>query len=170
MYNPIIGAAETYSGHEPLSTPQSTLKRAAKLQEAYAELKTDLLEEVNMVDVRIMKPATDAKEYLHPMKKVIKKREDRKVSKDHFVIFGHSLIYLQLDFERYQGRVDNARKKTKRSERDNASLEKSEADLARAKEVCLTFFRGVPRVISGGSLYVASHARYALRTTLRISQ
>jgi len=50
-----------------------------KLQEAYAELKTDMLEEVNQVDTRITNPATDAKEYLQPIKKVIKKRQDRKV-------------------------------------------------------------------------------------------
>lgn len=79
MYNPIIGAGEGYEGHEPVSTPQSTLERVVKLQESYAELKTDLLEEVNIVDARIIGPATDAKEYLQPMKKVIKKRQDRKV-------------------------------------------------------------------------------------------
>ena len=79
MYNPIIGGGEGYAGHEPRLAPQSTMERVAKLQEAYAELKTDLLEELNMVDIRIIKPATDAKEWLQPMKKVIKKREDRKV-------------------------------------------------------------------------------------------
>lgn len=79
IYNPIIGAGEGYDGHDPVLTPQSTLERVAKLQESYAELKTDLLEEVNMVDARIIRPASDAKEYLQPMKKVIKKRQDRKV-------------------------------------------------------------------------------------------
>lgn len=60
-------------------TPRSTLERVAKLQEAYAELKTDMLEEVSQVDTRITNPATEAKEYLQPIKKVIKKRQDRKV-------------------------------------------------------------------------------------------
>lgn len=41
----------------------------------------------------------------------------------------------QLDYEKYQNRVDTARKKTKRSERDNASLEKAEQELVKAKEV-----------------------------------
>ena len=50
-----------------------------KLQEVYTELKNDMLEEVNLVDDRIIKPATDARDYIHPMKKVIKKRQDRKV-------------------------------------------------------------------------------------------
>ena len=53
--------------------------RTVKIQEGYAELKADLLEEVNMVDDRIVKPATEAKDYIQPLKKVIKQREDRKV-------------------------------------------------------------------------------------------
>ena len=55
------------------------MERTTKLQVAYAELKADLLEEVNLVDTRIIKPAMDAKEWIQPLKKVIKKREDRKV-------------------------------------------------------------------------------------------
>lgn len=55
------------------------MERTVKLQEGYSELKTDLLEEVNMVDTRIIKPATDAKDYIQPLKKVMKKRGDRKV-------------------------------------------------------------------------------------------
>lgn len=53
--------------------------RMVKIQEGYAELKSDLLDEVNMVDDRIVKPATEAKDYIQPLKKVIKQREDRKV-------------------------------------------------------------------------------------------
>jgi Variant SH3 domain len=41
---------------------------------------------------------------------------------------------VQLDFERYQGRVETGRKKTKRSDRENSALSKAEADLARATE------------------------------------
>ncbi|KAI9760160.1 MAG: hypothetical protein M1835_000224 [Candelina submexicana] len=117
MYTPIIGASEAYAGHEPASTPSSTMERTIRLREAYHEMKTDLLEEVNMVDTRIIKPAMDAKDFLQPLKKVMKKREDRK-----------------LDYELYQGRVDSGRKKIKRSDRENASLAKAEVDLATATE------------------------------------
>ena len=80
LYNPIIGAGENHAGgHEPVDTPDWMLERVAKFQATFQELKVDLMEEVNMVDVRIIKPATDGKEYLSPMKKVIKKRQDRKV-------------------------------------------------------------------------------------------
>ena len=79
MYSPFIGSNENYEGHQPVETPQHIMGRTTKLQEGYAELKTDLLEEVNMVDTRIIKPAMDAKDYIQPLKKVIKKRGDRKV-------------------------------------------------------------------------------------------
>jgi hypothetical protein len=80
IYNPIVGAGEGFSSiHEPLLTPQENMERVIRLQEGYSELKIDLTEEVNQVDERIIRPATEGKEYLHPMKKVIKKRQDRKV-------------------------------------------------------------------------------------------
>lgn len=68
--------------------------RALKLQQGYAELKTELVDEVNMVDDRIVKPATDAKEYIQPLKKVIKQREDRKVWNQQCpVVLGASLTH-----------------------------------------------------------------------------
>lgn len=68
--------------------------RALKLQQGYAELKTELVDEVNMVDDRIVKPATDAKEYIQPLKKVIKQREDRKVRNQQGpVVLGASLTH-----------------------------------------------------------------------------
>ncbi|EEQ34183.1 hypothetical protein McanMca71_004975 [Microsporum canis] len=117
LYNPIIGASEPSSDHTPAVVPEHTLHRVVRLREEYSSLKEDLVAEVSAVDDRIIRPAMDARDYLQPLKKVIKKREDKK-----------------LDFERYQGRVDSARKKTKRSDRDNAALAKAEADLAKATD------------------------------------
>lgn len=79
MYAPIVGAADSYHGHQPVDTPESTTARTVKLREEYEELKKDLMEEVNMVDEKMIKPAMDAKDSLSLMKKTIKKREDRKV-------------------------------------------------------------------------------------------
>ena len=56
------------------------MQRAEKLHTNYDDLRTDLLEEVAMVDNRIIKPASEAKDCIQPMKKVIKKRGDKKVS------------------------------------------------------------------------------------------
>lgn len=55
------------------------MDRTIKLQEAYVDLRTELLEEVDLIETRIIKPATDAKGWIQPLKKVIKKRGDRKV-------------------------------------------------------------------------------------------
>ena len=79
MYAPFIGANEEYSGHEPVITAQPTMERTTRLHSNYDDLRNDLLEEVALVDTRIIKPAQEAKDCIHPMKKVIKKRGDRKV-------------------------------------------------------------------------------------------
>jgi hypothetical protein len=78
LYGPIIGASEA-SPHQPLITPESTLARIVRLNEEYGDLKKELLAEVNAVDERMIKPAMQAKDYLQPMRKPIKKREDKKV-------------------------------------------------------------------------------------------
>jgi len=108
LYNPIAGAADGH-GHEPVETPKLQLDRTAKLKDVYAELKNDLLEEVNMMDARVIKPATDAKEYIQPVRKTIKKRENKR-----------------LDWERYIDKVNNYQRKPKRTDRENAALAKSE--------------------------------------------
>lgn len=79
MYAPIVGAADSYHGHQPVHTSEGTMTRTVRLREEYEELKKDLMEEVNMVDEKIIKPAVDARDSLALMKKTIKKREDRKV-------------------------------------------------------------------------------------------
>ncbi len=99
-------------------TPHAQLDRSIELKQAYTELKGDLLEEVNMTDIRIIKPATEAKECIQPIKKTIKKRENKR-----------------LDYERYFDRVNNAAKKQKRSEREDAALAKAEIELSKATDV-----------------------------------
>lgn len=94
MYSPIIGANEEYSGHEPIITPRHIMQRTTKLQTAYDDLRNDLLEEVSLVDSRIIKPAQDAKDCIHPMKKVIKKRGDKKVRHHIHHVCGKSRLIL----------------------------------------------------------------------------
>ncbi|PGH34044.1 hypothetical protein GX50_03100 [[Emmonsia] crescens] len=117
LYNPIVGSSEPSTPRPPAETPEATLARTVRLHEAYEELRTELLTEISSVEERMIKPAMEAKDYLQPFKKIIKKRDDKK-----------------LDFERYQNRVDTSRKKTKRSDRDNSALVKAELDLSRAKD------------------------------------
>lgn len=117
LYNPILGASDGH-GHEPVITSQHQLDRTSRLKEAYTELKTDLTEEVIMMDARVIKPATEAKEYLQPIRKTIKKRENKR-----------------LDWERFLDKVNSQSKKMKRTDRENAALAKSEEELAKAADV-----------------------------------
>jgi hypothetical protein len=117
LYAPILGAGDDYHGHSPVQTPENIMHRTARIKQEYEDLKRDLSEDLVQVEDRLIKPAQNAKDSLHYMRKTIKKREDRK-----------------LDFERYQNRVDSQLKKTKRSERDDATLIKSQSELEAAKE------------------------------------
>lgn len=81
MYNPIIGASENTAHHEGVATPASTLDRVVRLREEYESLRDDLVAEVNAVDERIIQPTMEAKECIQPLKKVFKKRDDKKVSR-----------------------------------------------------------------------------------------
>ena len=83
-------------------------------------MKTELTEEVNMMDARIIKPATEAKEYLQPIRKTIKKRENKR-----------------LDWERYTDKVNSLNKKMKRTDRENATLVKTQEELSQATDVRL---------------------------------
>jgi len=71
-----------------------------------------------MMDNRVIRPATDAKEYLQPLRKVIKKRENKR-----------------LDWEHYIDKVNTAQRKLKRTDRENAALAKTEEELAKAADV-----------------------------------
>ena len=71
-----------------------------------------------MMESRVIKPATEAKDYIQPIRKVIKKRENKR-----------------LDWERYIDKVNNYQRKVKRTDRENAALVKAEEELAKAAEV-----------------------------------
>ncbi|OQE12617.1 hypothetical protein PENVUL_c001G08076 [Penicillium vulpinum] len=117
LYGPIVGSSETPSNHKAVETDPIRLGRTNRLRKEYDELRNDLIEELSAVDTRMSHPATQAKESLAPMKKTIKKRNNKKT-----------------DFEISQGRVDSLMKKSKRTDRENMSLAKAEAELTNAKE------------------------------------
>jgi hypothetical protein len=137
LYGPIIGSSETPSNHKAVQTDSVRLNRTNRLRREYDELRTDLVEELGAVDTRMAQPAAQAKESLLPMKKTIKKRNDKKVGnlKHNLWMYFVANVLFQTDFEVSQGRVDSLLKKPKRSDRENASLAKAEAELANTKEV-----------------------------------
>jgi len=116
IYQPIVGTSDAHRD-DPVMTPQYQVDRTQKLKEVYTELKQELLEEVMMMESRVTRPATEAKEFLQPIRKTIKKRENKR-----------------LDWERYIDKVNNASKKMKRSDRENAALAKAEEEQSRAAE------------------------------------
>lgn len=80
LYAPIIGSNESPSPHKPAETNPTILARTNRLRREYEELRGDLAQELNAVEERMTLPAENAKESLIPMKKTIKKRNDKKVS------------------------------------------------------------------------------------------
>jgi amphiphysin len=62
------------------------MERVAGLQEAFSELKTDMMEEVKDIDRKLIIPAKLARDALKPMEKAIKKRDDAKVRAPFAVI------------------------------------------------------------------------------------
>ena len=87
LYQPIMGATGESSERDRVMTPEHLTNRTSRLEEGYVELKTDLMEEVSVIEKRITTPAETAKDFIQPMKKVIKKRQDRKVSRqfNHYI-------------------------------------------------------------------------------------
>jgi hypothetical protein len=74
-----LGGEGSSSTHVHAETPAAVLERVHGLHEAFAELKTDMMEEVKDIDRKLVVPAKLARDALKPMEKTIKKREDAKV-------------------------------------------------------------------------------------------
>lgn len=49
------------------------------MRREYDELRVDMIQELGTVEARMTQPALTAKSYLDPMKKAIKKRNEKKV-------------------------------------------------------------------------------------------
>jgi len=100
------------------TTPKAFTDKAVHLRGSYAELQQDLQQENSIIESKLLNPAIDAKDSIAPLKRVVKKREDTK-----------------LDFERYNGRAETARRKDVKSQRDEAALQRHEMNLSQATYV-----------------------------------
>ncbi|RYP32158.1 hypothetical protein DL767_005394 [Monosporascus sp. MG133] len=116
LWDPVVGASDGH-GKPAAPTPELQLQRTFKLREAYAELRTDLLEEVSLIDSRIINPTTDVRACITPMRKIIKKRENKR-----------------LDYEQAQDKANKLQRKIGRSPKDDKALAKAEDDMGRAQE------------------------------------
>ncbi|KAM0325049.1 hypothetical protein ACHAQA_007586 [Verticillium albo-atrum] len=112
LYDPIAGATE--GPRRPSeSTPDLQLSRTFALREAYAELKDELLQEVAGIEAQVIRPAADARDFIQPIRKTIKKRESKR-----------------LDYEKAQDKVKKLQKKVDRTPKDDIALAKVESDMA----------------------------------------
>ncbi|KAL2020472.1 hypothetical protein VTK56DRAFT_8357 [Thermocarpiscus australiensis] len=116
LYDPIVGSFDGH-GRQAAPTPQLQLERTLELKNAYSELKTELVEEMAMIEERILKPATEARNCIAPIRKTIKNREDKR-----------------LDYERFQEKVIKLQRKSDRTVKDDAALSKAEVDMSRSAD------------------------------------
>ncbi|KAK3372048.1 hypothetical protein B0H63DRAFT_287312 [Podospora didyma] len=116
LYDPIVGASDGH-GREMAETPRVQLERTFRLKEAYTELKTELIDEITTIEDRIVKPAADARDCIAPIRKTIKKRENKR-----------------LDYEKMQDKVNKLQRKAGRSPKEDANLAKLEDEMSRAAD------------------------------------
>lgn len=114
LYDPIVGASDGH-GRESVPTPRLQLERTYRLKQAYAELKSELADEISTIEDRVIRPAVEARDCIAPIRKTIKKRENKR-----------------LDYERAQDKVSKLHKKHTRTPKEEASLAKAEVEMAQA--------------------------------------
>ena len=81
FYAPIVGSSETPSPHRPKETDATLVGRSNRLRREFDELREEMIQELDVVEDKMARPAENAKSSLEPMKKTIKKRNDKKVCK-----------------------------------------------------------------------------------------
>lgn len=117
LYDPIVGASDGH-GRPAQQTPEEQLHRTFALKQAYTELRTELTEGIMSIEKQVMNPAIDARNSIAPIRKTIKKRENKR-----------------LDVEKCQDKVHKLHRKMPRTPKDEAQLSKSEDDLVALNEV-----------------------------------
>jgi hypothetical protein len=112
LYDPIVGASDGH-GRDAAPTPELQLNRTFKVKGAYEELKTELMDEITQIEDRMIKPAIEARDCIAPIRKTIKKRENKR-----------------LDLERCQDKVNKLQRKAGRTPKEETALGKAEDELS----------------------------------------
>jgi amphiphysin len=120
LYDPIVGATDGH-GRETAPTPEKQLRRTLRLKEVYNDLRAEMVDEISMIDSRLVKPASDARDCINPIRKTIKKRDNKRV-----------------DYEKCQDKVNKLTKKLNRTPKEESSLAKTEQELLVLAEVRAT--------------------------------
>ncbi|KAK4188992.1 hypothetical protein QBC35DRAFT_450747 [Podospora australis] len=116
LYDPVVGATDGH-GREAIPTPKQQLARSFRLREVYSDLRTELLQDITAIEERIIRPGTDARTLIAPIRKTIKKRENKR-----------------LDYEKAQDKVTKLQRKPGRTPKEDASLSKYHDEMTRAAD------------------------------------
>lgn len=117
LYDPIAGASDGH-GSVPEPTPELQLQRTYRMQQAFTELRDEMLLEVTEIEPLVIKPAVDAHEAIQPIRRTIKKRENKR-----------------LDYEKQQDKVNKLSRKYPRTPKEDVVLAKAESDMQILAEV-----------------------------------
>lgn len=117
LYDPITGASDGH-GRRTEPTPELQLNRTFNLRQAFEDSKPDILTEIQAFEAGIIRPGTDARDHIQPLRKTIKKRENKR-----------------LDYEKCAEKVKKLQRKPGKSAKDDAAMHKAEDELTRATEV-----------------------------------
>jgi amphiphysin len=117
LYDPIVGATDGHS-RESAPTPEEQLRRTLRLKEVFSDLRAEMMEEISMIDSRLVKPANDARDCINPIRKTIKKRENKR-----------------LDYEKCQDKVNKLTRKLNKTPKEDSSLAKAEQEVMVLAEV-----------------------------------
>lgn len=117
LYDPIVGASDGH-GRRAEPTPEPLLIRSFNLRQAYADIKDDMVAELSAFEAGVVKPGSDARDAIQPIRRTIKKRENKR-----------------LDYEKQQEKVKKLQRKPGKSAKEDALMHKAEEDLERLSEV-----------------------------------
>lgn len=117
LYDPITGATDGH-GRRAEPTPEEQLSRSFNLRQAFEDVKGDMLVDIAGFEASVIKPGSDARDYIQPLRRTIKKRENKR-----------------MDYEKCQEKVKKLQRKPGKSAKEDNQIHKAEDELARATEV-----------------------------------
>lgn len=115
LYNPIVGKNEAESTTRRVATPVQSMNSVKEFQMTMVELRDIILPELDRVDNMVVLPSKEFIDIIKMIKKIISKREHKKV-----------------DFDRYTVSVKKLQDKKDKSLSEAKSLVKAEESLAKA--------------------------------------
>ncbi|KAF7551560.1 hypothetical protein G7046_g7681 [Stylonectria norvegica] len=117
IYEPILGTTEGEGRPSGVNTPRHIASRTNNLHEAYAGLQEEMAVEITSIETQLLRPATDARDMILPIRGTIKKREAKRV-----------------DYENAHEKVTKLQRKTGRSVKEESALAKAQETLAHVAE------------------------------------